>query len=212
MYEITAEPERGTLLAKSISYLFHPLLLPTLGLLVLFHLDEPGLWLPSDELQLFLHAVTLLATFFLPILCTLALLKFGLIDSLEMRTKEERKLPYLTSAIFYFSESYFLMRIDVPVIIQSMMLGATFLIVSTLIINIFWKISAHMVGIGGICGIFLAISYRLQINLHLTLIALLLIAGLVAFSRLRLNAHSSAQVYAGFFLGVIVQLVFLLTL
>ena len=212
MHEIVADPDRGTRFAKIISYLFHPLLLPTVGLLLLFHLDEPGLWLPSTQLQLFLHAVTLLATFFLPLLCVLGLLKFGLIDSLEMRTKEERKLPYLVSAIFYFSESYFLMRLDVPVLIQAMMLGATFLIVSTLVVNIFWKISAHMVGIGGLCGMFLAISYRLQINLHLPLIVLLIIAGLIGFSRLKLSAHSSAQVYAGFFLGTVVQLLFLLTL
>lgn len=129
-----------------------------------------------------------------------------------MRTKEERKMPYLAAAIFYFAEAYFLMHADVPVIIQAMMLGATLLIVITLIINLFWLISAHMIGIGGICGMMIAISSRLQINMHYTLIALFFVAGLVAFSRLKLNAHSSAQVYAGFFLGFMVQLIFLLTL
>mgnify|MGYP000107535951 CR=1 FL=1 len=140
------------------------------------------------------------------------MLKFKLIASLEMHTKEERKFPYLAAAIFYFSEAYFLMHWDVPVLVQAMMLGATLPIVITLIINIYWMISAHMIGIGGLCGMMLAISYRLQINIHFTLIALFLLAGLVAYSRLKLNAHSSAQVYAGFLLGVFVQLVFLLTL
>jgi hypothetical protein len=129
-----------------------------------------------------------------------------------MRTKEERKIPYLVAAIFYFSEAYFLIHWDVPVLIQALMLGATLLIVITLVINIFWMISAHMIGIGGICGMMLAISFRLQISIHLTLIALFLIAGLVAFARLKLSAHSSSQVYAGFFLAAIVQFIFLLTL
>lgn len=202
----------STLFGKVVSYLFHPLLLPTFGLLLIFSLDEYGLWLPATSAQLFIHAITLLSTFFFPLLTSIALLKFGIISSLEMKTREERKIPYLASAIFYFAETYFLTRWDVPVLIQAMMLGATLLIVITLVINIFWMISAHMVGIGGLCGMMLAISYRLQISIPLTLIALFLIAGVVAFARLKLSAHNPSQVYAGFFLGLFVQTIFLLTL
>lgn len=183
-----------------------------MGLFLLFHLDEPGLWRPSPEVQLFLYALTFLATFLSPILGAMALLKLNVIHSLEMDSKEERKIPYLLTAVFYFAESYFLIRLDLPVLLQSLMLGATLLILLALIINIFWKISSHMIGIGGICGIMLAISYRMQIDLHGTLMALFVLAGLIAFSRLRLNAHSAAQVYVGFFLGLIVQIIFLLTL
>lgn len=204
--------EPGTLFARIISYLFHPLLLPSLGLILLFNLNEPGLWLPAADFRLFIHALTLLATFFLPLLSAILLLKLKIIDSLEMKTKEERKIPYLSAAIFFFSESYILMRLDVPVLLQAMMMGATLLILLSLVINIFWMISAHMVGIGGICGLMLAVSFRLQINLHFTLIALFLVAGLVAFARLRLDAHNPAQVYTGFLLGLAVQLIFLLTL
>ena len=76
-----------------------------------------------------------------------------------------------------------------------------------MLVNIFWKISAHMVGIGGLLGIMITISSRLQINLHYLLIALVLIAGLVAFSRLKLNEHNSAQIYCGFLLGLVIQVV-----
>ena len=168
--------------------------------------------MPLLSAQLFLYAFTLLSTFCLPVLSAILLLRLKLIDSLEMKTKEERKFPYMAAAIFYFSESYFLIRLELPVLIQAMMMGATLLIVITMVINIFFKISAHMTGIGGLCGIMLAISYRLQISYPIILIALFLIAGFVAFSRLRLHAHSSTEVYAGFFLGLSVQLIFLLTL
>ncbi len=128
-----------------------------------------------------------------------------------MNTKEERKLPYLISVLFYFSQSYFMhYYMDVPVLVKAWMLGATIIIVSILIINVFWKISAHMAAMGGLCGMMIAISFRLQIDLHYILIALFLIAGLVAFARLKLNAHDPAQVYAGFLLGVTVQLVLFL--
>jgi len=181
-----------------------------MGLLLIFNLDEAGLWIPSNEMQLFLLGLTFIATFLLPLLNALLLLKMKQITSLTMEARQERKIPYLTAAIFYFTESYFLMNTDVPVLVKALMFGATLLVVSVLLINLFWKISAHMVGIGGLCGVMLAISYRLQINLHVVLILLFLIAGLAAFSRLKLNAHNPAQVYVGFLLGVSVQLILFL--
>lgn len=195
-----------TVFAKIISYLFHPLLLPTLGLFLIFNLDKTGLWTPSAAMQLYVYALIFLSTFLFPLLSALVLLKMNYISSLEMKTKEERKLPYLITAVSYFSAYYFLMNAPVPILIKALMLGATLIVTSVLIINLLWKISAHMAGIGGLCGMILALSYRLQINLHYLLILLFLIAGIVAFSRLKLNVHDSFQVYLGFLLGVFVQL------
>jgi hypothetical protein len=210
MHEITDRSDRGEILAKVISYLFHPLLLPSFGLLLIFNQEETSLWFPSLDFKLFIHSLTLLATFFLPLLAAITLFKLNMVQSLEMITKEERKIPYLLSAIFFSTESYLLMRWDMPDLLQKMMLGATLLILLSLIINNFWMISAHMVGIGGICGLMIAVSFRLQINMHFMLAVLFLIAGLVGYARLKLSAHSSSQVYAGFLLGVFVQTIFLL--
>lgn len=181
-----------------------------MGLLLIFNIDETRLWIPPGEVQLFILGLTFTVTFLLPLLNALLLLKMKQINSLSMETKEERKIPYLIAAIFYLGEYYFLVKADFPGIIQGLMIGATLLVVSVLLINIFWKISAHMVGIGGLCGMILAISYRLQINLPFVLIILFLLAGLMGFARLRLSAHNPAQVYAGFLLGISVQLILFL--
>ena len=177
---------------------------------MIFHIDEAGLWVPSSSMQLFLYLLTFTATCLMPLLIAFLLLKTKQIDSLEMSTKEERKIPYLGAAAFYFSESYLLIKLDVPALVQALLLGATLLVVCVLIINLFWKISSHMVGIGGLCGMMIAVSSRLQINMPFLLIALFLVSGLVAFSRLKLSAHNPAQVYVGFLLGVGVQLVLFL--
>ncbi len=124
-----------------------------------------------------------------------------------METRQERKIPYLVTAIFYFIEFYFLIKTDIPKIIIWMMAGASLLVLSVLLINLFWKISAHMAGIGGLIGMMIGISFRLQIDLHLILVLLFLIAGLVGFARLKLSAHSSAEVYAGFLLGIFIELI-----
>ena len=181
-----------------------------MGLLLIYAIDDAGLWSPAGDMKWILLALTFSVTFLLPLLNALLLLRMNQIASLSMETKEERKIPFLATSVFYVMESYFLLNADVPVLIKAMMFGATILVVCVLLINLFWKISAHMVGIGGLCGMMIAISYRLQINLHIVLIVLFLIAGLTAFARLRLNAHDPKQVYAGFLLGVFAQLILFL--
>jgi membrane-associated phospholipid phosphatase len=195
---------------KLISCFFHPLLLPTFGLFLVFHISELGLWSPAFNTRLALYSLTFSLTFVLPLLSILFLYKIKYIPSLELHTREERKLPYLTAAFFYFCQSYLMMHLEVPALIKASMLGATVLIVSTTIVNLFWKISAHMVGIGGLCGMIIAISSRLQVNLHYLLMGLFILSGLIAFSRLKLNEHTPGQVYGGFLLGILIlQLLFL---
>lgn len=196
--------------AKAISYLFHPMLLPMLGLFLIFNLSSSGLWLPPAEIQLYVFALTFTATFLFPLANVFFLLKTKQISSLEMQTKEERRVPYLIAAIFYSAESYVLMKWEVSPLVNALMFGAMLVVMSVLIVNFFWKISAHMAGIGGLCGMMIALSGRLQININFILITLFLIAGLLGFARLKLNAHSSAQVYVGFLLGLVIQLLLFL--
>lgn len=198
-------------LAKLISYIFHPALLPLAGVLIFFHLDGTELWHPSFEMQLIIYASVFVSTFLLPLLNALYLFKAGYISSLKMESRQERRIPYLCTTIFYLAGFSFLMRLDVWVLIKMLMLGATILAFILLIINFFWKISAHTVGIGGLCGLMIVVSFRLQINILPLLIVLFIIAGLVAFSRLKLNAHSPAQVYAGFLLGITLPLILFYT-
>jgi membrane-associated phospholipid phosphatase len=58
-----------------------------------------------------------------------------------------------------------------------------------------------MVGIGGLLGAIIGISLRFKSDMFLFIIVLVFISGLVASSRLRLNAHSPMQVFAGFITG-----------
>jgi len=180
-------------------------MLPAFGLFLVFHLDNSGLWAQSLQVQLYLFAFTLITTFVFPLMNVFLLLKLKLISSLEMETKEERRIPYLAAAIFYFAESYFLFNADVPAPVKAMMFGATLLVVLVFVINFFWKISAHMVGAGGLAGMMIALSSRMQINVLYMIMALILISGVVGWARLRISTHTQSQVYAGFLLGVFVE-------
>jgi len=74
-----------------------------------------------------------------------------------------------------------------------------------LLFNINIKTSLHMLGIGGIIGFVMVISYEYQLNFNALLAGLFILAGLIGLSRLALNAHRPKEVYIGFMLGIISQ-------
>ena len=76
-------------------------------------------------------------------------------------------------------------------------------VVSVFFVNMWWKISAHMSGIGGLLGGVLTTTYYFKENAMWLYIALFIISGMVAFSRLKLKAHSLGQLFAGFLVGLV---------
>ena len=129
-----------------------------------------------------------------------------MISSLSMETKEERRIPFLITSIFYFLTFYLLRQVHISSLVYLLFLGATLTLLVTMLINLKWKISAHMVGIGGVIGALTGISLRLYTDYRLLLIALLLVAGMVGTSRMLMKAHNPAQIYAGFLVGVLSQI------
>ena len=64
-----------------------------------------------------------------------------------------------------------------------------------------WKISAHTLGIGGLTGALIAISFRLNVNLEYFIIATIIVSGIVGYSRLKLKTHEQYQIYIGWLTG-----------
>jgi len=189
-------------LAKLVSTIFHPLFMPLLGLILVLNSST----YISSSMPLNMQWVTLLTVFvftcLLPLLNVLYLRRKGFVNSVYLETRNERRLPYAITVIYYIILFYFLKELQLPPILYPIILGCTLATVVAFVVNFKWKISAHMIGIGGIIGMILGISERLTLNLNATLMLLFIIAGLIGFSRLRLNAHSPFQVYSGFLVGV----------
>lgn len=205
--------EMGYYFAKSISYVFHPLLAPVAGLWFVFHTHTYLNFIIPPQLQRALYIVVFIVTFVFPVLSSIALLILGQINSLEMKTVEERRLPYLLTAIYYSLGYYMLTsKVQLPQPISIVLLGANISVVLALLVNIQWKMSVHTVGIGGIAGMLLGFSNLLQVNILTDLIVVLLIAGLIGYARLRLNTHTPAQIYVGFTAGFLCEFLLFLFL
>ncbi|MDQ3191377.1 MAG: hypothetical protein M3Q58_07285 [Bacteroidota bacterium] len=197
-------------IATVISYLFHPLLMPTVGTFLIFNMGGYIAFTIASPVKYMVYGIVFLNTFIFPSMASIYLLKKGYINSTGMSTIQERRIPMVLTAVFYFFTYYILRKASLPPVLFLMILGATLSVLLTLLVTLIWKISAHMVGIGGIVGAVIGLSIKFSVNFQILIMALLIIAGLVGYSRLKLNAHTHFQVYLGFFLGLASMLLLIL--
>ena len=117
--------------------------------------------------------------------------------------REQRTVPYLVSMVSYCVAIYFVLQQGLGFWVAILLSGATASLILIFVINFFWKISAHMAGIGGLTAGIFACSIVFQINPVGVICASILVSLLLAFSRLYLKAHTLGQVICGYCLGFI---------
>jgi membrane-associated phospholipid phosphatase len=199
-------------IAHFFSWVFQPLLMPTLAAALFIQLPFYAFNLLPDAVRWYVLICNTLFTILLPVLMIFMLLRNGVIQSVELKNREDRKYPILFTIVFHIANYYFLSKAHLPGPYMFFLLAALFSLVLTLIVTYYWKISMHMTGIGGVCGAFLTLAFIWPIELRLLLAALFLLAGIIGSSRLILNAHTSSQVALGFLAGFLPQLSLLLLL
>lgn len=188
--------------AKIFSYLFHPILIPLYTLLIVLNLDfYTAIFMPLRS-KVSITIMITITTLILPVMAMLVLKRSGFITSLQMEERKERTIPFISTATFYYIAFHSLSSLNLPSLIPLLLFGGTLAVLFTLLINFFWKISAHMVGAGGICGMFAGLSLLYNIDLLPLIVLLVFISGIIAWSRLKSGAHNPQQIYAGYALGL----------
>lgn len=207
--ETTATASGEIVFAKIISYLFHPLFMPTYGLFLVFFSNQlsgfnmyGGPETMANNRIIFL--IVIVSTMIAPGITALILKRMGEIKSLQMESRRERLLPFAITGFCYLAASVIIQNTldNVNQLILIILAGAQLAILLALIISVFWKVSIHMIGIGGIVGTEILMMHLFHFSWDMVLYATLLIAGLVGFARLKLEAHQPAEVLTGFILGV----------
>ncbi|MBN2172763.1 MAG: hypothetical protein JW731_01440 [Bacteroidales bacterium] len=188
-------------IAKIISILFQPLLVPTYSFLLLFAYPAYFSLLIPYQNKLIIFSVVFILTFLFPVMLILIMRQKGMIKSLQLDSRQERVIPFTLSIILYYLTFHMIRQLPVAEFYSLVLMGSVIILVAALIINFFWKISIHMIGIGGMLGAFIGISTRLNLDMVRIIILIILVAGITGFARLKLKAHTSWQVYAGFLAG-----------
>ena len=190
--------------SKMLSFVFHPVLMPTYAILLLLYFSKVFSQFMPIEQKTHLINLTLIFTLLLPLLGVFLLKKLKIVSSIYMENQKERKWPLLIAISSYYLLFRMFEFLYIHPIIIKLVLGAMLILFLAVIISNFWKISLHMLGIGGVFGAFLAFQYLFGEKLFL-IILLLLCSGLVAYARINEHAHTLKQVYLGFLVGACVE-------
>lgn len=122
-----------------------------------------------------------------------------------MESRQERILTLAISGVFYYLTWWMLRHMHLSLVFQLFMIGTFYTLVSTVLINLFWKISLHMVAAGGATGLFISISLLLIQPVQAIIVLTILMSGIIGFARLKLESHNQAQIYLGWIVGFFVM-------
>lgn len=213
--QVVPKPFRG--LAYLISIVFHPLFILSYAYLLLA-LFNPFLFgeastervfsLSKDNPKGIWFIAFLLFSCIIPLVGVLLMRGLGMVKSLSLETRDERKIPYVLTGLFYMSlvvqNNH---NMEMPIEIKIFTLGATIALFTAFFINLFTKISMHTVGAGGFLAMLIIIIVRSYAPAHLLFIVGILVCGLVGTARLLLGAHKLSDIYGGYFVGFLAQFV-----
>lgn len=183
------------------------------GILLFLVPNVLGVDVYAPTIRLSLLVLIFVGTFGVPALLIYYLYRSGLVQTLQLTTLADRRLPFFLTALIYIVLTYlFSFKMDLISTIApeiGILLGSIAISILLVgIISLYWQISAHSVGISGVVGILAGVMIKFSLTeLFVPLLLSVLLTGLIGSARLRLNAHTPAQIGAGVVLGLIVSLV-----
>src|SRR4030095_14973188 len=146
-------------------------------------------------------------TFLFPLIAILLIWRLGFVKSLQMESPKERLVPYIVCGAMYIWAYVVFRKSGLPQILNIVLLGGTITLFACFMVTIFRKISIHTAAMGCLFIFTLALCLLSSENYNFLLIGIALLAGVVGSSRMLLNAHDTAEVTLGYFIGVMSQLV-----
>jgi hypothetical protein len=189
-------------MARIVSVLFHPFLVPVYGLAIIFIAPTLYNYVPFEVKKLMI-LIVLVNNVLLPLSLLPFFVHHNLIKSWFMNERKDRNIPLIISTILYIVSAYIIFRFKVPFFLKSFFLAVAFLSVIATLINFWWKISLHSIGAGAILALVVILSIRMYTPLLWYVIPVIIAGGLILSSRLQLNLHNPGQVWSGFFAGIL---------
>lgn len=197
----------GEIFPKLISTLLHPVFVPSLVFIFLIFCSPLLFFGFEDKAKMAVLLIVALNTILFPLLVVLLLWRLKFIESIHMQGEKERYGPLIASMLFYFWVFWTMHKqFPEPELAQSFLLG-TFLTTSAVFMaTIFYKISMHAAAWGGVLAFALICTFQAVQNAMIFLVISLILAGIAGSVRLYMKAHIPSQVYSGYIVGIVMQL------
>lgn len=193
--------------ALVISVVFQPLLMPTLVFGLIFFAVPEATSIPAQFKET-LFFLIVISTLVIPMISIIGFRLSGTVKSLHMKDIKDRILPFSITTLFYALIVYYFFKKSEfdPILWQTLAL-ITVTILGLTLTTIFWKMSAHMTGVGGLLGLVFILGMKFQtFQVLFPMLLCIGLTGIIASCRLFLNAHRPIEVYIGFLYGFLMCL------
>lgn len=183
-----------------ISYLLHPLIMPSLGLLIILN-SGSYLSLLDPAVKRAIVFVMALGTLVFPLMI-LPVLQYRslLVKDQQSMTRTERLLPQFIILTLYIITFVYFQKLPLSQVIHAYILSVTATLLLVMVLNIKIRISFHMTALGGLAGLIIALIYLYQSPLQGLLILTFLAGGLAGSARMA-QGDGWGSILAGFLLG-----------
>lgn len=189
------------------SYILHPIFISLYATLFYLYYKED---IFSTQEKYFVLIQILVINVIVPVLFYLLLRSTGYVKSIMLSQTSERTIPLVLQCFLYI----LLVKRSIVVTrypeLHFFFLGALFSTILALVFVLFKiKASLHMVAISGLTIFIIGLNIHLQMHNPYWPALFILLSGIVASSRLEMNAHTSREILIGLFVGIMPQLLFL---
>ena len=163
--------------ARLLSAVFRPYYIPIVGFVALFTFTYLSL-LPLLY-KLTVVAMVYVFTILLPRLCIYVYRKLNGWAPVQLRLRENRAIPYILFILSYVACLHLMFRMHMPRYMCGILVSALLIQMVCVIVNVWWKISMHSAGAGGVIGALVAYSVLFMFNPVWWLCVTVLISGAV---------------------------------
>jgi len=195
--------------AQLISYLFHPLIMPSLGLLIILN-SGTYLSLLDPAAKRAIMFVMALGTLIFPLMM-LPILQYRslVMKNGQVASKGEQLVPQIIILILYIITFVYFKRLPLSQVIHAYVLSVTVTFFIVLVLNLRFRVSIHTAALGGVTGLIFALIFLYETPLQGLLMLTLFAGGMTGSSRVALGEHWGG-VLGGFLLGLAVVLLTIL--
>lgn len=193
--------------AKVTSMLFTPFSIPFLSFLVLLLFSY--LRMMPVKYKLIVLAVVYSFTILTPTLTIFLFRKINGFARQELGERKKRYIPILLTIISYIFCFMMMRQMNLPWYMTGIILASLVVCIVCMVVNLKWKLSEHMAGIGGVIGGLVSFSTLFGYNPVGWLCLFILIAGILGSARIILGHHTLGEVLSGFTVGLVTALLVL---
>ena len=193
--------------ARITSIVFTPFSIPFLAFLVLF------LFSYLRIMPILYKGIVLGIVYCFTILTpTITIFLFRKINGFarqELSERKKRYVPILLTIISYVFCLLMMRKLNIPWYMTGIIFVSLVMSIICILVNLKWKLSEHMAGMGGIVGGLVSFSALFSYNPVWWLCLFILVAGILGSARIILQHHTLGEVPAGFTVGFVCSLLVL---